>query len=97
MRYFDKNWNNITEKWVYFACSAFCLGNSTTNRLESFHDKLKQLTDRNAGVDELLGFLTLIMNCVTHEQEQKLFDSLLRKVAEDDLEMRYFTMYTSYA
>ena len=43
--YFEKNWQNCKEMWVSYLCDQYLhLANTTNNRLECHHHKLKDLT-----------------------------------------------------
>jgi hypothetical protein len=95
-QYYCKNWHSILEKWVTYACCANGIGNSTTNRLESFHDKLKHLVGRNTPVDELLKYIIMINNCVTSEQLQKISNTFVSSSIEDDPQMKAFMTYTTF-
>ena len=53
-RYYDTNWGNITEQWVAAYTSKYLnLGQRTTNRVESFFGKLKDLIQKRKTIREM--------------------------------------------
>jgi hypothetical protein len=98
MKYFDENWNECKEMWVHFLCSYLSLGNTTTNRLESFHDKLKQFADRNTPIYKLITILLSIITCVEQETQYKLSSNLLKRTRKAQMGMEDFiAVYTPFA
>ena len=62
IEYFDKNWNNISEKWAgYGLKNTVTYGNQSNNRIESKNQKIKLKTDRSSNlasaVSKMIDFL----------------------------------------
>jgi hypothetical protein len=85
--YFNKNWHETRQEWVLFLSAQFTMGNNTNNRLESFHDKVKQLVDARSPIDELLRALILLCHCVDHEMGFQLSQTALKTFHHSDSEM----------
>ena len=59
--YFLANWDNCKDMWVSYErnlCNNF--DNHTTNRLESYHQKLKRILERRKGLVEVIKAVTLL-------------------------------------
>jgi hypothetical protein len=82
-----KNWHETRQEWVLFLSAQFTMGNNTNNRLESFHDKVKQLVDARSPIDELLRALILLCHCVDHEMGFQLSQTALKTFHHSDSEM----------
>ncbi|ELU13678.1 hypothetical protein CAPTEDRAFT_190255 [Capitella teleta] len=66
--YFMENWYSIKEKWAAFARSQRVnFGDRTTNRIEGFHQKLKQEVPRFAPLDTMFKCILLVIRTLEHE------------------------------
>jgi transposase-like protein len=61
--YFEANWNRKKERWVMFAQQTRVnFGGRTTNRLESFHQKLKSEVARLGSLDSMFRNIMLVID-----------------------------------
>lgn len=74
LNYFNDNWNNCREMWA--GCEVkhyrhFC--NRTTNRVESFNQKLKSVIDRYSPLSKFFGETLLVVNSMNVEKDVRTF------------------------
>ena len=74
VQYFADNWDNCKEMWVEFSrMLALHLGNRTTNRVESFHGKLKHHVKQSSTVSRCVEELMRFDRGKNHEVDHRAF------------------------
>ena len=100
--YYQKNWGNCPEMWATYAMDEHRhLGNTTTNRIESFHQKLKNHLRKDMTVAECVSGLLRVHRSM---QDTDSFRKKMTKVATfynakglSDIELLYSEQLTKYA
>ncbi|XP_005104296.1 uncharacterized protein LOC101858205 isoform X1 [Aplysia californica] len=88
-RYFVDNWHGVRTMWVDFhRWEKQNLGNThtTSNHLESFHQKLKSEIPTKASLDVMFRNILLVVNILRNEHAGRLFN---RHVKVSEIEMEY--------
>ena len=73
-KYFEDNWDNCSSMWVSYKrdqCEHF--GNTTNNRLECSHSKLKDLMNRTSSLPEMFDGILTFVNFINHESAHRAF------------------------
>ena len=101
-KYFLDNWNNCTDMWVSFERdSSIHFGNTTNNRLECSHSKLKELIGRTSSLSEMfegvLAFMKFVNQESSHHAFVEQFTSLSTKHDHVSGMKDVTTMCTEYA
>ena len=99
--YFQKNWLSIKEEWVLcFRHNVMNLGENTTNRLESFFGKLKEVIRRKKTMYQLIED---ILEFIESMQQEKSFKSIRMQTSKPtstpktSLEVLYQDYVTEFA
>ncbi|ELU04888.1 hypothetical protein CAPTEDRAFT_217392 [Capitella teleta] len=80
-QYFLRNWDVMKERWVMFARqSRVNFVDRTSNRIESFHQKLKQEVARMGPLDLMFYNILLILRTLDNKITHQNFSSTFRKV-----------------
>ena len=73
-KYFFDNWNSCTHMWVSFKRdSSIHFGNTTNNRVECSHSKLKELINRTSSLSEMFEGVLTFMKFVDQESSHHAF------------------------
>ena len=73
-KYFFDNWNSCTHMWVSFKRdSSIHFGNTTNNKLECSHSKLKELISRTSSLSEMFKGVLTFMKFVDQESSHHAF------------------------
>lgn len=68
-RYFDTNWHTIKEEWVQaFKQRTFTFGTNTTNRIESFFQKLKSVITSKTTLKDMISKLMGLIETLRKER-----------------------------
>lgn len=101
-KYFLDNWNSCIDMWVSFKRdSSIHFGNTTNNRLECSHSKLKDLVGRTSSLSEMFKGVLTFIKFVNQESSHQAFVEQFTSVStkHDQLPgMKHITaMCTEYA
>ena len=101
-KYFLDNWNSCTHMWVSFERdSSIHFGNTTNNRLECSHSKLKELIGRTSSLSEMfegvLTFMKFMNQESSHHAFVEQFTSVCTKLDHVPGMKDVTTIYTEYA
>ncbi|XP_065684306.1 uncharacterized protein LOC124807723 [Hydra vulgaris] len=102
LEYFNNNWHNIRNEWVFglnYACANFM--NTTNNRLENFNGKLKEVVDCNSTLENFLENLYVLLASMRNERDHKTIFKM-QKICIDffepnSAESEYKNILTTYA
>ncbi|XP_047142281.2 uncharacterized protein LOC124816845 isoform X2 [Hydra vulgaris] len=102
LEYFNNNWHNIRNEWVFglnYACANFM--NTTNNRLENFNGKLKEVIDCNSTLENFLENLYVLLASMRNERDHKTIFKM-QKICIDffepnSVESEYKNILTTYA
>ena len=82
--YFNTNWHGCREQWVpCFKNSASNFGLSGTQRIESLHQKVKQVVKCNADIVSFYKNLLVFLSAHQSESEHRMFDAFNRFPVQD--------------
>lgn len=98
--YFEENWENIKEQWVFaFKNEVFNLGETTNNRVESNFNKLKSVCTKHTNfiqfLTEFFSFLDVIRNERNHHHIMAISRCEIKNLVDEDLKLyhKYLTPY----
>ncbi|XP_047140277.1 uncharacterized protein LOC100203912 [Hydra vulgaris] len=100
--YYNNNWHNISDEWVFgLKFVSGNLMNSTNKRLENFNGKLKEVIDYNSSLKDFLGKFYVVLTSMRNERYHKTIFQM-QKVSIDvfdpnSAEAAYKNFLTSYA
>jgi zinc finger SWIM domain-containing protein 3 len=102
MQYFDPNWHGCRAMWVpCMKNNCLNLGITGTQRIESLHQKVKDVVKRNSEMVSFVTNLITFLRSNEHESQHAVLDSMHRRPVkrprDDDAMHPYFTVLTSYA
>ncbi len=100
--YFDKNWDGIRNEWVEGLKSQnVTLQTSTTNRVESINQKMKQVCNRDQSLEQFAtSLLQLFQSLRVQRQHSTLKSTMKIPVLRENIsesEAAYHTLLTPYA
>ena len=82
--YFETCWESIKEEWVScFKSSTFCLGETTTNRLESFNSKIKNVCSRRGTLLQFFSSFLDLLAALRNERDHSRLMMRFRKTAAE--------------
>ena len=98
--YLDYNWMPNKEMWALYLRDCLTLGNNTNNRIDSFHQKVKQM----AGTSDTLATCIEKVLALNTATEQKLMFQLYQNECtsvaikgQDATTAAFYALYTDYA
>ena len=106
IEYFDRNWHPIRDEWVMYAKGdAFCLGETTNNRLESINGKIKSVCFKYASLSKFFDEFFAVLTILRDERSHSIVMSQIRKPTSlrqsypnlNDEEIKYADYVTPYA
>ena len=99
--YFTKNWHPLKEEWVHcFKSYNYNLGEMTTNRVESWNSRIKEVCTSYSTLFKFYQDFCKLIKTLRNERLHKLVDSQTRLVPHDhdDQELRdYKAICTPYS
>jgi len=73
-KYFLDNWSSCLEMWISFQRdSSVHFGNTTNNRLECSHSKLKDLISRTSSLSEMFEGVLIFISFINQESDHRAF------------------------
>nr|XP_047141366.1 zinc finger SWIM domain-containing protein 1-like [Hydra vulgaris] len=100
--YYNNNWHNIHDEWVFgLKFVSRNLMNSTNNRLENFNGKLKEVIDCNSSLENFLDKFYVVLTSMRNERDHRTIFQM-QKVSVDvfdpnSAEAAYKKVLTLYA
>ena len=99
-KYYQEQSHTIKEQWVTaFTKRKLNLGETTTNRVESFFGKLKDLLDRRLTIEEMISDILTFIETLRHEKKLKAIRLATTVSTKCDTEVgqEYKAVITEYA
>ena len=80
--YYDSNWHPIRYEWVRGLKTSIHLGNTTSNRIESMNQKLKQVIQRCSKFRDFWEDLLIILDSFRKERDFRIYQTIQRRPAK---------------
>ncbi|ELU08520.1 hypothetical protein CAPTEDRAFT_204771 [Capitella teleta] len=88
-RYFVKNWDSKREMWAMFAHNGRVnFGDQTSNRIESFHQKLKSEVPRFGPLDITFENVMLVLSTLENTITHRLFKKVMRRIPTNERKLQ---------
>lgn len=100
--YYNTNWHPIRHEWVEcYKGINFTLGESTNNRLESIHSKLKSVCSKHVNLATFFDHFFSVLSCLRNERDHATLMAIVKKrviaAPENSPEWQYASLLTPYA
>lgn len=99
--YFDTIWHNIRIEWTLYGKNGFNnLMERTTNRVESFNQKIKLIVNRYSNLDVYFGDLLTCMGSTASEKDHKAIQQSMKRprvIINDPILLQLKSKLTNFA
>lgn len=101
LQYFNNNWHGVKEEWTIFGRNKHNnYLNTTSNRVESFNQKLKLIVKKNSTLPKFFADLQIFLSSLASEKNLKAIKTRMRSKRQrvfDNVQRDYNEFLTSFS